>query len=226
MRVKIYQINPDRDTNRIKFFGMNALLKLQGSKEIDASLYDEVFNAEIDEADPEAIYSKFNAEGHPLYRGHSLSVSDVVVNDNGAFFCNNIGFWPIRFDESQTHKPDNLMRIVYVEPHKPPYAAEIVPTLKAEQKAVGGLIEPINNGDGTCLVGNEEAKLLGMEGNRHLDDGNSVIAGAFFVCGLTEGDFRGLTDEEMMKYMDRFAKPEDISQEDVASDMGITFYSM
>lgn len=226
MRVKIYQINPDRDTNRIKFFGMNALPKLQGSKEIDASLYDEVFNAEIDEADPEAIYSKFNAEGHPLYRGHSLSVSDVVVTDNGAFFCDSIGFQPIQFDESQTYKPDNLMRIVYVEPHKPPYAAEIEHTLRAEQKAVGGLIEPINNGDGTCLVGNEEAKILGMEGNRHLDDGNSVIAGAFFVCGLTEGDFRELTDKEMMKYMDRFANPEDISQEDVESDMGITFYSM
>ena len=48
------------------------------------------------------------------------------------------------------------MRVVYVEPHKAPYTAEIAHTLEAEQKAVGGLIEPIDNDDGTCLVGNED----------------------------------------------------------------------
>lgn len=94
MRVKIYQINPDRDTNRIKFFGMDALPKLQGSKDVDASRYDEVFNAELEEDNPEAIYSQFNAEGHPLHRGHSLSVSDVVVNDHGAFFATTLVFGP------------------------------------------------------------------------------------------------------------------------------------
>ena len=51
---------------------------------------------------------------------------------------------------------------VVCEPHKAPYIAEIEHTLEAEQKAVGGLIEPIYLGD-VCLVGNEEAKLIGME---------------------------------------------------------------
>ncbi len=51
------------------------------------------------------------------------------------------------------------MRVVYVEPHKAPYIADVAHTLEAEQKAVGdGLIEPIDNDDGTCLVGNEESK--------------------------------------------------------------------
>lgn len=226
MRTKIYQINMDRDKSRVKFESLDRLERFQGSSEIDSSIYDEVFNAEIDETDLEDIFRRFNTEGHPLHRGHSLSVSDVVVNDNGAFFCDSIGFKEIAFDASQTQKPDNLMRVVYVEPHKAPYITEIAHTLEAEQKAVGGLIEPIYNGDGTCLVGNDEAKLIGMEGNRRIGDGSSIIAGPFFVCGDTGEDFRGLTDEEVTKYMAQFEQPEDITPEEVEADTGFFFYSM
>lgn len=220
MRTKIYQINSKRDVNCVKFEGLDLLKRHRGSSVVDPSIYDEVFNAEIDETDPEAIYQRFNTVGHPLHRGHSLSVSDVVVNDNGAFFCDSIGFLPIMFDESQTQKSDNLMRVVYVEPHKAPYIAEIAHTLEAEQKAVGdGLIEPIDNDDGTCLVGNEESKLRGMDGNRRIGDGTSIMAGPFFVCGDSGESFRSLTDEEVTKYMTRFADPEDISPEEVEADM-------
>lgn len=225
MRTKIYQINTERDSDRVKFESFDIMRKLQGSKSVNASIYDEVFNAEIDETDLEEIFTKFNTEGHPLHRGHSLSVSDVVVNENGAFFCDSIGFRSIDFDESQTQKPDNLMRIVYVEPNKKPYVAEVEHTLEAEQKAVGdGLIEPIYNDDDTCCIGNEEAKLRGMPGNRHYNDCGSILAGPFFVCGLTEDDFRGLTDEEVTKYMDRFAEPEEISDDEVQADTGYVLY--
>lgn len=227
MRVKIYQINSGRDEKREKFLGMDARERLSLSQTIDPAIYDEVFSAEIDESDPEEIFRRFNTEGHPLHRGHSLSVSDVVVNDNGAFFCDNIGFQPIAFDESQTQKPDNLMRVVYVEPHKAPYIADVAHTLEAEQKAVGdGLIEPIDNDDGTCLVGNEESKLRGMDGNRRIGDGSSIMAGPFFVCGDSGETFRSLTDEEVTRYMARFAEPEDISPEEVEADMGFMIYPM
>lgn len=43
MRVKIYQINPERDNNRMKF------MSLSDSQSPDPSIYDEVFDAEIDE---------------------------------------------------------------------------------------------------------------------------------------------------------------------------------
>lgn len=225
MRTKIYQINSKRDVNRIKFESLDRLERYQGSSAVDPSIYDEVFNAEIDETDFEDIFQRFNTEGHPLHRGHSLSVSDIVVIEEGAYYCDSVGFRQVDFDESKTLKPDNLMRIVYVEPHKAPYISEIEHSLESEQKAVGGLIELIYNGDGTCLVGNEEAKLIGMDGNRHFGDGASIIAGPFFVCGLTEDDFRGLTDEEVVKYMDRFAKPEEISPEEVETDTGFMFYT-
>ena len=226
MRVKVYQINSGRDEKRGKFFGMDAREKLHLSQAVDPSIYDEVFNAEIDESDPEDIFRRFNTEGHPLHRGHSLSVSDVVVTENGAYFCDDVGFKQIEFDETQTKKPGNLMRIVYVEPGRPAYEAEILHKLEVEQKAVGGLIECVYNDDETAIVCNDEGKLRGMEGNRRLNNGKTIIAGPFFVCGLTEDDFRGLTDTEAQTYLERFAQPEDISQEEVEADMGFTIISM
>lgn len=114
-----------------------------------------------------------------------------------------------------------------VEPHKAPYIADVAHTLEAEQKAVGdGLIEPIDNYDGTCLVGNEESKLRGMDGNRRIGDGSSIMAGPFFVCGDSGESFRSLTDEEVTRYMARFAEPEDISPEEVEADMGFMIYPM
>lgn len=226
MNIKIYQINYERDKNHVKFLHYEHLDSFQDTKDIDASLYDEVFNGDVDCSGLEDVFQKFNTEGHPLHRGHSLSVSDIVTTEDGAYYCDSVGFQKVDFDESLTQKPDNLMRIVYVEPHRSPYISEIEHSLEAEQKAVGGLIEVLGNDDGTLIVTNEESKLHGMEGNRYLDDGHSIIAGPFFVCGATEDDFRGLTDEEVVKYMARFAEPEDISQDEVESDMGITFYSM
>ena len=69
---------------------------------------------------------------------------------------------------------------------------------------------------------NEEGKLIGMEGNRRIGDGSSIIAGPFFICGTTEEDFRGLTDNEVDLYMDRFKEPEQISPEEVSADTGCT----
>jgi hypothetical protein len=221
MRTKIYQI--DKDTFGTKF--MDYDFTMQKAGEIRPELYREVFNADIDEENLEEVYTRFNSTHHPLFRGHSLSVSDVVVNDKGAFFVDSIGFKKIDFDESKTHKPDNLMRIVYVEPHRPAFEAEIPHEYEAESKAVGGFIEVVGNGDETCIVCNDEGKLIGMEGNRHLDNGVSIIAGPFFVCGETLDDFRSLTDEETQKYLERFSEPEDISRAEVEADMGFTFYS-
>lgn len=225
MNIKIYQINRERDKNFVKFLHYDHLDSFQETKDINASIYDEVFSGNVNCTDLEDVFRKFNTEGHPLHRGHSLSVSDIVVTGEGAYYCDSIGFMKVNFDESNAHKPDNLMRIVYVEPNKAPYISEIEHSLEAEQKAVGGYIEPVNNGDGTIIICNREGKLQCLEGNRHIGDSSSIIAGPFFVCGLTENDFRGLTDEEVVKYMDKFKEIEDISQDEVESDMGFTFYA-
>lgn len=224
MKIKIFQIDHEKDKNGVKFMHTDRLEKLQGTTDIDASLYKEVFNGEVEAADLEDVYSMFNCEGHPLHRGHSMSISDVVKTEDGAYFCDLYGFKKIDFDESKTTKPDNILKVVYVEPNKAAYAAEVEHTLEGEQRAVKGMIECIYcHDDNTCVVANEEAKLIGMEGNRRFGDGKSIIAGPFFVVGLEGDGFRSLTEEEQAKYLEKYAEPEQISQEEVEADTGMTF---
>lgn len=227
MNIKIYQIDTNRDNVGAKFQSLNHLK----DNKVDASLYNEVFMGDVDSNTLENVFKKFNIDGHPLHRGHSLSVSDVIKleenTDNlesGFYYCDSIGFAKIDFDESLVHKKDNLMQVVYVEPHRKPFVSEIEHTLAAEQKAVGGLIELVYNEDGTAIICNEEGKLIGLDGNRRIGDGSSIIAGSFFVVGLTEDDFCSLTDEEAQKYMERFFEPEEIPEEDVQNDMGFTIF--
>ena len=118
-----------------------------------------------------------------------------------------------------------MLRVLMVEPHKVPYELQLRDTLPELQKAVGGLIEVLYNGDGTLLVCHEEGKLIGMEGNRRIGDGSTIIAGPFFVCGDSGESFRSLTDEELSRYADCFAQPEDISPEEVQADTGFFFFS-
>ena len=221
MRVKIYNISPKRDSGKL-FTDKDMMKSLFGEFKVEPEMYDEVFNAELDTKDLEEIFQQFNTTHHPLFRGHSLSVSDVVVTEDGAFFCDAVGFEKIDFDESKTQKPDNLMRIVYIEPNKPAYEAEVADGLESLQKAVGGIIEPIYNDDNTIMIGNDEAKLIGMKGNRHLDNGTSIIAGNFFVIGDGGETFRSLTEEETQKYLKKYAVPEEITDEETQSDVGFT----
>ena len=119
-----------------------------------------------------------------------------------------------------------MMKVVMVEPNKPAYITEIEHSLKGMKEAVGGLIEPIYYLDEprAVMVGNEEAKLIGMEGNRRF--GDRIVAGPFFICGekMTEDgmDFCSLSDELCEKYVQKFAVPESISQDEVEQDMGFT----
>lgn len=216
----LMEVEYSQNTVDIKLSELMGLSKVKG--DVDPSTYDEVFSGNVDCENLEDVFARFNTEGHPLHRGHSLSVSDVVLAENGAFFCDTIGFKGIDFDESKAHKPDSLLQIVYVEPNRPPFVSEVSNDLKSLQRAVCGYIEPIYLGDGTILVGNEEAKLKGMEGNRHI--GESIIAGPFFIVGEDDDNFRSLTDDEAQRYMERFAEPEQISQQEAEGDMGFTLH--
>ena len=95
-------------------------------------------------------------------------------------------------------------RVVYVEPGKPACVKEIGADLESIQEAVGGgLFECVYpHEDRTVLVCNDEGKLRGMEGNRHLDTGG-IIAGPFFVIGDAGENFRSLTDAEVETYLEK-----------------------
>jgi hypothetical protein len=173
MQVRLYQINPDRDKNRVMHEPLDNLLKCQGCSQVDESLYDRVLRANVDCENLEQLYTKLNTEGHPLHHGGQMKVSDVVVTDEGAFYCDRLGFAAIGFDESKAQIPEGMMRVLYVEPGKAPYETEIPNSLEGEQQAVQGLIDLVYLDRGGILVCNDEGKLIGMEGNRALDNGTS-----------------------------------------------------
>ena len=100
------------------------------------------------------------------------------------------------------------MKVLIVEPGQYPRETEIEKSLKAEQAVVGGLIECVYPWqDNACIVCNDEGKLEGLPLNRTLDD-YDVIAGTFFVVGLTEDDFCSLTNEQVERYKAMFFKPQ------------------
>lgn len=125
---------------------------------------------------------------------------------------------------------EEKMKVVMVEPNKPAYITEIGSDYESLRDTVGGLIEPIYylNNPNAVMVGNEEAKLIGMEGNRRF--GGSIVAGPFFICGeeMTEdgADFCSLSDELCEKYVEQFAIPEEIPQHEVEANMGFTIISL
>lgn len=224
MQIRIFQIDSDYDEDSLKFRGLEQTMELRGGAGIDPGIYEEVFRGEVNCKDLEEVYSLFNMGGHPLHRGHSLSISDVVLTENGTFFCDHLGFKQVDFDPAKAHKPDALLRIVYVEPGRPPFVSEVGRDLLSMQKAVGGPLEVLYNQDGTVLLCNDEGKLTGLEGNRHV--GEDIIAGPFLVVGDNGESLRSLTDTEVDRYMERFAQPEKISQEEVEESSGFTFMSM
>lgn len=231
MRIKIYQIDSDKDANRIKFFGIDSLKKLQGNTDIDPSIYKNVFYGDVAANDLEDIYQFFNTMRIPTHQGHSLSVSDVIevidcdneMYKGKCFFCDSIGYKTIDFDSSKCAEMDGL-KCVYITPHNTPIELNLeINDYDTISTAVEGRIEmtcPFD--DNVCIVGNQDAKHDGKEGNRRI--GSGIYAGPILIVGFNDGDeFIALTQEQADRYMDMFEQPEEISDEEVQADMGCTF---
>lgn len=97
--------------------------------------------------------------------------------------------------------------------------------LESIQRAVKGTYEQVYMDDDTIILCNDEAKLMGMPGNRRYNNGESVIAGPFVIVRGGDEDYESLTDEQVEKYMARFGEPEEISMEETLADMGFTIYT-
>ena len=96
------------------------------------------------------------------------------------------------------------IKILKVEPGKPPCVKEIANDFKASQAEVEGDIECVGFGDGCVAVINAEGKLNGMQPNRR--NGDDIICGPFFICGDTpDGDFISLTEQQIEKYRKKYA---------------------
>jgi len=181
MKIKIYQVNLDRDHDNVGFMGMEALQKLQGSTEINSAAYDSVFEGEVECKTLEDVYVMLN-RSHPRgYKGRSLSVSDVVeiVSDEklkpGFYFCDSFGFKEVSFEPDKTQKSERFcnldevetISVLLVQPGQYPKMVEIENNLESMQKVVGGDIEEyMPFSDEVAIICNEEGKVNGLPLNR------------------------------------------------------------
>ena len=105
------------------------------------------------------------------------------------------------------------IRIVYVEPNKAARIIDLGTDLEDMQRAVGGMIEGVYPFDEpVCLVCNDEGKYNGSLPNRALydDEGEiwDVVYGPFFICDATGENFGSLTEDQLERYSQKYAKPE------------------
>ena len=95
MKIKIYQINMDRDNGNYSFTNYENTIRRTGGG-IRSSIYDCVFDGEVACKGLEEVYEKFNIDSPPGFKGHSLSVSDIVEIaesdsvEKGYYFCDSI----------------------------------------------------------------------------------------------------------------------------------------
>lgn len=94
-QVRILQIpTPRDDSNReifLKKFASLSMLKRMGM-EFNPNIYTEVYCGEMEVKDAEDVYMRLQWVKPNGYKGHSLSVSDLVQMDGKTYFCDSVGF--------------------------------------------------------------------------------------------------------------------------------------
>lgn len=239
MKIKIYQVNTERDENRVAFMGYDSLSKFQGSPDVDSKIYDKVFEGEVNCFTLEKLYEIFNREHPAGYKGRSMSVSDVVEIIDGNtgksyfHFCDSFGFQRVSFEPEKTQISERFcdgdkvetISILLIQPGKYPKTVEIEDSLEAMQTVVGGDIEeymPFE--DEVAIICNDESKINGMPLNRAVYDSEhqmiDIIAGNFFICHapFASEKFQSLPPDLAKKYSEKFRYPEQF----VRTDKGIT----
>ena len=222
MKIKVFQVDPERDPYGIKFRSYECALRCAG--EVNPSAYKTVFDGNVDAQDLEDVFAVLNFSQPVGYNGHSLSVSDIVeIDGSGCFYCDSFGFQELKDFDASKVAPIAGHRMLVIEPHKEPYEMVIPDGLEPLQQAVGGWIEctyPFD--DNAYVIGNEEAKLIGLEGNRRINGG--IYAGTILIAGDDgEGGTMDLTDEQIQRYTEMFKTPEDITPEEVQNDIWYAF---
>lgn len=177
MKIKIYQVNLERDRERVAFMDYAALARHQGVQTIRSEIYDQVFEGDVECETLEAVFYKFNLDHPENYRGRSLSVSDIVevteaeTVKSGFYYCDDVGFNEVSFspEQAQSLKEPDTIRVLLLEPGKNARIADIEAGLEGLQKVVGGYIEacyPFE--EEVCIICNEEGKIRGLPLNRML----------------------------------------------------------
>lgn len=222
MKINIYQINTDRDPKQLKFLCLDTARRILHSAEPDSAAYDKVYSGDVKCRNLEDVFTLFNSRRPEGFRGHSLSVSDVVEVEDAAnitpgfYFCDSFGFKEIPFQPELAADAVRgpTIQVVLVEPGKTARIAEVGTSLDAMQQTVGGDIEACYPFDEqVCIVCNSEGKINGLPLNRAIRDEDTneivdIIAGTFFICDCHKESFGSLSEEQQKRYLEKYRLPE------------------
>lgn len=90
MRIRLYQISPERDKRNLIFMNYDFIKRHGG---VDVESYDLVFDGEVEAKRLDDIFYIFNQKLPEGYYGRRMSVSDVVWAEGlGTFFCDSFGY--------------------------------------------------------------------------------------------------------------------------------------
>ena len=119
-----------------------------------------------------------------------------------------------------------MIKGLLVKPNELPEEIEFENTLEAKQHLVGGYIECVypEKDNSVVFICNEEGKINGMKHNR--DIGYDIIYGPFLVLGddYENGDFKSLTDDQLLRYKMRFDKNSIIETENKVNAIRMNRY--
>lgn len=216
MKIEIYQIDTDIDYDGVCFRPYDELEDLQGTTEIDSSIYMKVFSGEVNCNSLDDVYQKFNI-GYPTgYKGRSMSVSDVIAvtdeYETKFYYCDTYEYIDIKFEPEETR--EKIISVVMCQPDKLAEVVEIGTELKDLQEAVGGGFFQtyyFSPDEEVCIVCNDEGKINGMPLNRSIKSEGKIaeiIAGPFFICDCSTTNFSSLSKEQQDKYLKMFKYPE------------------
>lgn len=127
MNYRLYQIDIDRDRDRVAFLGLADIEKYQGTPDVNRSIYEMTYEGRCPEDGKEIpkilekLFLRVNRAylltpdeypDNPCFR--RMSVSDVVevIGEDGAassfWHCDNIGFKEIPFGPTAIRKADGM----------------------------------------------------------------------------------------------------------------------
>ena len=119
---------------------------------------------------------------------------------------------------------EEKIRVLKVEPHEYPREHILRNDLKSMQEVVGGLIDIIDLEKDVCVLLNDEGKLIGLDGNRRLWNGD-IITGTFYVCGSdNDGNLTSLNNEQIERYSQIFYEPQEFTKEEVEETVRMDFF--
>ncbi len=122
MKVSVYQVVPELDQKGILFRDLACAIKA-GDGRIPSEIYECIYSGELPVTDPEQVFVMCNCEHSEGYKGHSLSVSDVVefqyeTGERKFFFCDSWGFPVVAFEANKAMRQISNHNYQYVQKYR------------------------------------------------------------------------------------------------------------